>query len=89
MNAGAIDHVLGIVGSWAEDMKALAAVLGEVAALPTLLIWGDRDRAVGLPSGQRLAELLGARLMVIPGVGHLPFAETPDICNKAVREWLG
>jgi pimeloyl-ACP methyl ester carboxylesterase len=60
-----------------------------VASLPTLLIWGDRDRAVGVRSGERLAELLGARLLVIPGAGHLPFAETPEVCNKAVREWLG
>jgi len=89
MNAGTIGHVLGIIRSWTSDMKVLGEVLGVVATLPTLLIWGDRDRAVGVRSGERLAELLGARLLVIPGAGHLPFAETPEVCNKAVREWLG
>ncbi len=89
MNAGTIGHVLGIIRSWTDDMRSLGEVLGAVATLPTLLIWGERDRAVGVKSGERLAELLGARLMVIPGVGHLPFAETPEICNKALREWLG
>jgi pimeloyl-ACP methyl ester carboxylesterase len=70
-------------------MRALAEVLNQLSGLPTLLIWGDRDRAVGVGSGERLAARLGARLMVIPGVGHLPFAETPEVCNRAVREWLG
>jgi pimeloyl-ACP methyl ester carboxylesterase len=89
MNAGTVKHILGIVRSWTTDMAALGEVLGAVASLPTLLIWGDRDRAVGVRSGERLAEMLGARLLVIPGAGHLPFAETPEVCNKAVREWLG
>jgi pimeloyl-ACP methyl ester carboxylesterase len=89
MNAGAVEHVLGIVRGWTDDMRALAEVLNQLSGLPTLLIWGDRDRAVGVGSGERLAARLGARLMVIPGVGHLPFAETPEVCNRAVREWLG
>jgi pimeloyl-ACP methyl ester carboxylesterase len=89
MNDGTVEHILGIVRGWTTDMAALGDVLGAVARLPTLLIWGDRDRAVGVRSGERLAEMLGARLMVIPGVGHLPFAETPELCNNAVREWLG
>jgi pimeloyl-ACP methyl ester carboxylesterase len=88
VNEGTIKHVLGIVRGWADDMTALRDILGTLAGLPTLLIWGDLDRAVGVSSGEKLAELLGARLLVIPGVGHLPFAETPEVCNHAVREWL-
>jgi pimeloyl-ACP methyl ester carboxylesterase len=88
MNQGTVDHILGIVRGWSGDMLALREVLSQLAGLPMLLIWGDRDRAVGLSSGQRLSKLLGAQLMVIPGVGHLPFAETPEVCNRAVREWL-
>ena len=63
-------------------------VLNQIAGLPTLIIWGDQDFAVGVSSGQRLAEILGARLMVIPNVGHLPFAERPELCNQAVGDWL-
>jgi pimeloyl-ACP methyl ester carboxylesterase len=88
VNDGTVQHVLGIVRGWTEDMKALRNVLNKLAGLPTLLIWGDRDRAVGVGSGEQLAELLGARLMVLQGVGHLPFAERPAVCNRAVREWL-
>ena len=88
MDRGAIEHVLGILRGWTSDMKQLTGVLHRLAGKPTLLIWGDRDRAVGLGSGRRLAKLLGAKLMVIPGVGHLPFAETPEPCNVALQEWL-
>ncbi|QHN05431.1 alpha/beta fold hydrolase [Granulicella sp. WH15] len=89
LDATMVEHVLRIVRGWGEDMSSLLRVLDAVAVIPTLLIWGDRDRAVGLASAQRLRELLPeARLMVLPGVGHLPFAEQPEICNPAVRDWL-
>ena len=88
LNPGCVDHMLGIVRNWTEDMLTLREALTELAGLPTLLIWGDRDRAVGVGSGERLAELLGARLIVLPGVGHIAFAESPEICNRAVGDWL-
>ena len=28
-------------------------------------------------------------LIVIPGVGHIAFEEEPEICNQAMRDWLG
>ena len=88
LNRGSIDRVLAIVQGWWTDMALRKAQLERVAKLPTLLIWGDQDTAVGLRSGQRLAEVLGARLMVVEGVGHLPFAEQPEICNRAMKSWL-
>ena len=88
LNRESVEHILGIVGAWWSDMAALRARLRELAGRPVLLIWGDRDFAVGLSSGRRLAEKLGASLMVLPGVGHLPFAEQPELCNEAVGTWL-
>ncbi len=86
---GTVDHVLRIVAGWHEDMRALRLALGHLASKPALLIWGDRDRAVTLPSGERLQRMLpNSKLLVIPGVGHLPFAEMPDACNQAMAEWL-
>ena len=70
----AIEHVLRIVGRWWVDMAALRERLNELRGLPVLLIWGDKDFAVGLHSGELLAKRLNARLLVLPGVGHLPFA---------------
>ena len=88
LNLGSVEHVLGIVRSWTDDMTALRSSLAGLRGLPTLLIWGEKDRAVGVVSGRRLAELLGARLIVLPGVGHIPFAELPEVCNRAVGDWL-
>ncbi len=86
---GTVDHVLQIVQRWYLDMSLLEAALPLLAAQPTLLIWGDRDRAVGLQSARQLQEvLLQAKLLVIPGAGHIPFEEMPEICNQAMRDWL-
>jgi 4,5:9,10-diseco-3-hydroxy-5,9,17-trioxoandrosta-1(10),2-diene-4-oate hydrolase len=86
---GTIDHVLQIIGRWFVDMGLLRSALSDLTAKPTLLIWGDRDRAVGLPSGRELQRTLRkSRLLVIPGAGHIAFEEKPDICNRAMRDWL-
>jgi 4,5:9,10-diseco-3-hydroxy-5,9,17-trioxoandrosta-1(10),2-diene-4-oate hydrolase len=86
---GTVDHVLQIVQRWFEDMGLLRSALTGLAAKPTLLIWGDRDRAVGLSSGRELQRSLPqSSLIVLPGVGHIPFEEMPDICNNAMRDWL-
>ncbi len=82
---GTIDHVLQIVERWFVDMGLLRSALTGLASKPTLLIWGDRDRAVGLVSGRELQRTLPhSSLMVLPGVGHIPFEEMPDVCNKAM-----
>ncbi len=86
---GTVDHVLQIVQRWFVDMGLLRSALTGLAGKPTLLIWGDRDRAVGLNSARELQRTLPqSQLLVLPGVGHIAFEETPDICNQAMREWL-
>lgn len=86
---GTIDHVLSIVRGWSSDMGRLAVALSKIAEKPTLLIWGDRDRAVGLRSAHSLQRVLQrSRLMVLPEVGHIPFEEMPEACNRAMGEWL-
>lgn len=86
---GTVDHILSILASWYDDMLRLRVALLDLAEKPTLLIWGDLDRTVGLQSAYRLMQLLVcAKLMVMPGVGHIPFAEMPDECNRAMVEWL-
>lgn len=86
---GTVDHVLQIVERWFDDMGLLRAALEHLASIPTLLIWGDRDRAVGLSSAQALRQMLPqSSLLVLPGVGHIPFEEMPEICNDAMCEWL-
>jgi pimeloyl-ACP methyl ester carboxylesterase len=86
---GTIDHVLQIVRRWSSDMSLLRSMLSKLAGKPTLLIWGDRDRAVGLSSGRQLERMLPqSSLVVIHGAGHIAFEEMPEICNQTMREWL-
>ncbi|MEO6806373.1 MAG: alpha/beta hydrolase [Edaphobacter sp.] len=86
---GTIDHILQAIHLWFKDMELLRSALTRLTATPTLLIWGDRDRAVGLNSARELQRALPhSSLLVLPGVGHVPFEETPEICNQAMRDWL-
>jgi pimeloyl-ACP methyl ester carboxylesterase len=86
---GTVEHVLAILRGWSVDMAALKDALPRIADLPTLLVWGDRDRAVSLASGRRLErELPRSRLIVIPGGGHVVFEELPEAADRLLRDWL-
>ena len=86
---GTIDHVMRIVRTWTTDMTWLERRLERLADVPVLLIWGDRDRAVGLESGLELQRRLrGAHLCRLDGVGHIAFEEVPELVNPIVSRWL-
>jgi 4,5:9,10-diseco-3-hydroxy-5,9,17-trioxoandrosta-1(10),2-diene-4-oate hydrolase len=86
---GTVDHVLAIVRRWYVDMGLLRSALPRLANRSMLMIWGDRDRAVGLSSARELQEMLpNSQLLVVPGAGHLAFEERADVCNQMMRDWL-
>jgi len=89
-NEGTFRHALGIVRSWRADLEELKSSLPRLAAIPTLIIWGNLDRAVDPASAPSLMESLGSgtRLAVIEGAGHLPFDETPEQFSGVVSEFL-
>ena len=63
--------------------------LGAITA-PTLLITGDEDRVIPGESSELLRERIpNARLVVIPGAGHLFFIERPVQTLRVVEEFLG
>ncbi len=87
---GTVSYVLSILDRWELDMAALQAALPAVRRVPALLLWGDRDRAVSLRSGERLAEYFDrVTLLVIPGAGHLPHEEVPVAFAGAINGFLG
>ncbi|QNI34407.1 alpha/beta hydrolase [Alloacidobacterium dinghuense] len=88
---GTVQHVLNILDSWFEDMRELGASLEKLRDVPTLLMWGTRDRAVSLESGRQLEKVLPrAEMVILPGVGHLPHDEAPiafsDVANAFLRK---
>ena len=47
---------------------------------PTLILWGAKDPVAVLPIGERLAKTVrGAKLRVMPELGHYPQLEGPDV----------
>jgi proline iminopeptidase len=70
-----------------EDAGRLDAAVGALAA-PALVLHGAADpRPVAGPAA--LARRLPrGRLVVLPGVGHVPWAERPHLLRAALREFL-
>jgi len=56
---------------------------------PTLVIVGEHDRTTTPRAARALHEgISGSRLVVLPGVGHMTFVETPDPYIHAVGSFL-
>ncbi len=54
--------------------------------VPTLIIWGSRDRVAPLEHGALLAKRIpNARLVIIRGAGHMPFYQKPTQFVKLAR----
>jgi pimeloyl-ACP methyl ester carboxylesterase len=71
-----------------ENGGKVAQRIGELD-LPVLLLWGEEDPVVPLRLGRQLeAELPDARLVILPGVGHLPPEEAPDASLDPVLAFL-
>jgi pimeloyl-ACP methyl ester carboxylesterase len=58
--------------------------------LPTLILWGAKDRLIPPPNAQRFAhDIAGSQLTVFPELGHVPMEEDPARTSGVVRHFLG
>ncbi|HEX2618456.1 MAG TPA: alpha/beta fold hydrolase, partial [Flavobacteriales bacterium] len=58
-------------------------------AKPTLILTGDADTLMPLPTSQAMAEAIpGSRLVVVPGAAHLSNLENASFFNAALGEFL-
>jgi pimeloyl-ACP methyl ester carboxylesterase len=55
---------------------------------PSLVIHGDTDVISHISGGRRLAEALGAPLVVLAGSGHAPLARDPVKVNLVFRDFI-
>jgi pimeloyl-ACP methyl ester carboxylesterase len=65
------------------------ARLGEVRA-PTLVVMGERDPDFRDPAGEArwMSERLKAEVVMVPGAGHFPQAEYPEVVNPAMLAFV-
>ncbi|MCJ0765655.1 alpha/beta fold hydrolase [Variovorax terrae] len=58
--------------------------------LPTLILWGGRDRLIPPDSARRFAQdIAGSRLVMFDDLGHVPHEEDPARTVAAVKAFLG
>jgi pimeloyl-ACP methyl ester carboxylesterase len=86
---GTMSHLLRLLQSWKKDFSTLGKALRKPLATPSLLVWGDHDRAVPVHSASALREhLQHSQLHVLPGIGHRPAEEMPAVVATLVHDWL-
>ena len=57
--------------------------------LPVLVLWGESDRIVDPEYGRAYAEAIpGARFELLPGTGHVPQVETPELLISRISAFV-
>ncbi len=73
---GHIAGALAMMGEWA--LEPLERALPHIAT-PVLLLHGDRDATIPIATSRQVAALMPhARLLALPGLGHLAHEEAPQ-----------
>jgi pimeloyl-ACP methyl ester carboxylesterase len=57
---------------------------GYPSDVPVTIAWGEGDRLVGPPKSNRRPA--GARILVLPGVGHTPTWDDPELVARTLLE---
>jgi pimeloyl-ACP methyl ester carboxylesterase len=86
---GILEHAVKIVRTWNADMQELKQILPTISLVPTLLVWGSKDRAVDPASAEPLSRnFRTVRIASIERAGHLPYEEFPEEFARIVGEFL-
>ena len=83
----ALAHTLRGVLADQPVVEKMAPALGTLRQ-PALVVVGDRDRGSRGPSEALVAGLRRARLLVVPGAGHIVNLEQPATFNRMLGEFL-
>src|SRR5580704_2347732 len=63
--------------------------LGLLEAIPTMIVWGERDRTIPIEHGRRAhAAIPHSSFRTIPGVAHFPHLEDPQALSALLLEFL-
>jgi pimeloyl-ACP methyl ester carboxylesterase len=59
------------------------------AAMPTMIVWGDRDQIIPIAHGRAAHEAIPhSRLEVFEGCGHFPHVEDPERLVETIRDFV-
>ena len=93
---GALESFRGFVNLFNDHLAP--QLLAELSAspgdgqgpVPVRLLWGERDPWEAPAEARAWAERFGcvAELVVLPGVGHCPHDEAPQLVNPILRRWI-
>ena len=89
-------ELLRFPGNRAATMTRFSGPMQQFAAadlaklpMPVLIQWGEGDPLIPLAAGQWLNKTLpGSRMIVYPGIGHIPMEEAPAKSVADLRGWL-
>lgn len=85
LRKGNRDALMARLRARGEDHRELLQKLRQ----PTLVMWGEDDLWIPVADAERFhAAVPGSRLVVYPGVGHLPQEEAPERSAADVRAFL-
>ncbi len=60
------------------------------SSIPTLIVWGEKDRVLDVSGAEILAGVMGdAQVEIMPDVGHLPMLEFPEAVARRYLEFIG
>jgi pimeloyl-ACP methyl ester carboxylesterase len=80
-------HALGLRLQQLEPGAATSRL--KTIAVPTLVLWGGADRLIPVDNARRFAsDIVGARVVVLDGVGHVPQEEDPARSLAPVLDFL-
>ena len=75
---------LGMMANW--NLRSLGAELPRLTT-PLVLIVGSNDRTVPPADAVRVRDMVaGARIVTLPGLGHLAHEENPALCARLIAE---
>ena len=72
-----------------EDYNNVSEEALSKLAMPTLLVWKQRDPYMSLSNARKAAKIIpGAKLAVFPGYGHAPHKQNREKFNQLLVEFL-
>ncbi len=74
---------------FAQPRRSLTREQLAALKVPTLILWGEEDGLIPVAAGRWFdATLPESRLIVYPGIGHLPMEEAAGPTTRDLRAWL-